>query len=132
MTANALPEQQTRTTAVVRPLKRYQADRMALSTTEGYIIVHFADILYCEAMSNYCRIHLRTQPSLVASRTLKYIQSVLPSTEFIRPHQSYLVRFDEITFAGHEIKMSNGVNIPVSRQHRNTLTTFLRNRMPVV
>ena len=123
---------QTKQMAVVRTLKKHQTDRMAISTTEGYVIVQFADILYCEAMSNYCRIQLRTGQSHLVSRTLKHLQSVLPSSEFIRTHQSYLVRFDAITCAGQEIRLTNGKNIPISRSKRNALGVFLRNSMPVV
>jgi two-component system LytT family response regulator len=123
---------QVKKMAVVRKMQKPPTDRMALSTTEGYVIVLFADILYCEAMSNYCRIHLRTQQSQVVSKPLKLLQSVLPSTEFIRTHQSYLVRFDAITCAGRDITLTNGATIPLSRSRRSILGDFLRKRMPIV
>ncbi len=105
---------------------------MALHLTEGFVIIRFADILYCEAMGNYCRIHLRNQQSHLASRPLKTVFAVLPAAEFIRTHKSYVVRFDEIVMAGAEVKLSNGKMIPVSRNQRNNLDALLRNRLPIV
>ena len=123
---------QVKKMAVVRKMQKFPADRMALSTSEGFVIVRFADILYCQAMSNYCRIHLRTQQSHVVSKPLKHLQSVLPATEFVRTHQSYIVCFDDIICAGHDVKLSDGATVPLSRSRRSALDVFLRNRMPVV
>ena len=132
MTPNQTAISRSNNMTVVRTMKNHLADRMAISTTEGYVIIQYADILYCEAMSNYCRIHLNTSKSHIVSKPLKHLQSVLPSAEFIRTHQSYLVRFDHIVAAGQDVKLSNGSNIPLSRSQRSAFDALLKIRMPIV
>ena len=63
--------------AIIRNLASAITDRMGLNTQKGLIIIRFSDILYCEAMSNYCRLHLRDGSSYMASRTLKHVHACL-------------------------------------------------------
>lgn len=118
--------------AIIRQLHQKAHDSMAISTQEGLVVIRFSDINYCEAMSNYCRIHLREGLPVLASKALKQVMAVLPPGDFVRIHQSYVVRFDGIASAGHEVRLMNGDVLPVSRSQRNALMQLIRNRMPVV
>jgi two-component system LytT family response regulator len=105
---------------------------MALSTQDGFIIISFSDILFCEAMGNYCRIQLRDQKMHVVSKPLKALTAVLPARDFIRTHQSYLVRFDDIVSIGSAVILSSGKSIPIARSRRQPLGVFLKNKMPTI
>jgi len=105
---------------------------MAISTQNGLVIVRFADLLYCEAMSNYCKLHLKDGTSVLASKPLKSINSFLPAREFVRVHQSYVVRFDAILTASRNVTLSGGAEIPVSRSRYNYLMNYLRARLPII
>ena len=117
---------------ILRRLPRMRNDRMGVSTREGVTILRYTEILYCEAMGNYCRIYLRDQRSLVISKPLKRLSSVLPQQEFVRTHQSYLVRFDEIATVGQDVELINGKILPVSRGQRDTLMSLVRKQLPIV
>lgn len=52
--------------------------------------INFADILYIEGMQNFVKIHTSAKPYLV-SNTMKAMEELLPSAEFIRVHKSYIV-----------------------------------------
>jgi len=119
-------------TATIRQLRRYATDRMAISTQEGMVIIRFADISYCEAMSNYCRIHLGDGRSVMASKPMKKIMAALPGGEFFRPHQTYVVRIDAIVSAGTDIRLEGGQIIPVSRAHKASLNQLLHSLMQVI
>ena len=118
--------------AIIRNLAPAIMDRMGVNTQEGLVIIRFEDILYCEAMSNYCRLYLRDGSSLVASRTLKHVFACLPHSAFMRTHQSYVVRIDAITRVHHELMLYNGKKIPVARSQRSVLTEWFRDQLPVI
>lgn len=118
--------------AIIRRLSQPEYDRLAVNTQEGLVVVRFRDITYCEAMSNYCRIHLTGGRTLVVSKALKHIARVLPDDQFIRIHQTYLVRYDGIALLGQHVHLSDGKVLPVSRNRRSEVTQRLRLKMPFV
>jgi len=121
-----------RQSAVIRNLIHAATDRIGVNTQEGLVIIRFANILCCEAMSNYCRLFMRDGTSLMASRTLKHVFACLPQSDFIRPHQSYVVRIDEISRVHHELTLHNGKKIPVARSQRNAVAKLFRNQLAII
>lgn len=76
------------------------------------------DILYIEAVGNYIKIHFKHEKAILATQTMKYISSLLPSTSFTRIHKSYIVHRSEIK----EIKktvltLSNSISLPIGRKY---------------
>ncbi len=118
--------------AILRRLPYSKTDKMGVNTQNGIVIIRYADILYCEAMGNYSRVHLHSGKSIMISKTLKHVITFLPSAEFVRTHQSYIARFDDIVAVHQDITLSNGQKIPVARGQKNTIMTYLHNRIPVV
>lgn len=133
MTGQAQTHNTTKPTrAILRNLPYKKGDKLGISTQDGIVIISFADILYCEAMGNYCRIRLHEGKSVTVSKTLKHVSKFLPVSEFIRIHQSYIARFEDIITAHHEVTLSSGDKLPVSRSQRNALLTYLHNHLPIL
>ena len=57
--------------------------------------IHFADILFAEALENYVAIYTR-EKKVITHLTLKMLQEKLPATLFVQPHKSYLAAIDKI------------------------------------
>ena len=79
--------------------------------------IHFADILYIEALQNYVAIYT-TRGKFLTLLYLKNIEQNLDNKAFIRVHKSYIVpsaRIDSID--GNEIRIAEH-RIPVSRNYR--------------
>lgn len=76
--------------------------------------VKYNEVLYVEAMQNYCIIHT-AERKMIAYITLGGLESQLPADRFLKVHKSFLVAVDKITaIDGHEIVI--GISrIPVSR-----------------
>ncbi len=91
-----------------------------LMVKEDYtnVSIPFNDIMYIEAMNNYCRI-FRSNGHCTNSRiSLKALASSLPEKEFIRVHRSFVVSRSRIVrYSGKEICLSSGHVIPVGRQY---------------
>ncbi len=93
-------------------------NRIALPVEFGFEFVKINSILYCEADSNYCKVACLDGKKIILSKTLKFIEEILPTTIFHRIHKSYLVnlnyvcRFDKTNDL--RVELSNGEILPVS------------------
>jgi two-component system LytT family response regulator len=95
---------------------------MLINVSDGMHVISWKDILYCEAMSNYCTICLVDGTKIVLSRTLGTLALALPKREFFRVHQSHLVNLNCIRFAdAHDVRLDNGHHIPIARSRRKAL-----------
>ena len=79
--------------------------------------IHFADILYIEALQNYVAIYT-TRGKFLTLLYLKNIEQNLDSKAFIRVHKSYIVPIAKIdSIDGNEIRIAEH-RVPVSRNYR--------------
>jgi two-component system LytT family response regulator len=96
-------------------------NRIALTTSDGLLFADAADILYCEALSNYTSVVLKTQKVLV-SKTLKEIDEVLSGGPFYRIHHSYLINLNQVQKyvrgEGGYVMMPDGKSVSISRAKR--------------
>lgn len=83
--------------------------------------VYLDEVLYVESMSNYARIFLSTQSSVVTYQKMSDLEALLPASEFIRIHRSYLVRRDKITAFTPDAVEIAGKELPVGGSYKNTL-----------
>ena len=116
-------------------LKNLNADQLvmpniALPTPEGLEFVQVSDILYAEADSNYCRVHLSGGSRIFLAKTLKYIEDLLIDHPFLRIHQSYLINLAHlkkyVKGRGGYVVMKNGDNLAVSRASKEKLMKLVR------
>jgi two-component system LytT family response regulator len=93
-------------------------NKIALPTETGFELVKTNAILYCEADSNYCKIVCLDGKKIVLSKTLKFIEELLPTSTFQRIHKSYLVNLNYVTRFNKTnellVELSNGQTLPVS------------------
>lgn len=102
-----------------------QVKHIALPTLEGLQMVRIDHIISCSASSNYSILVLKDGQKLTVSRTLKDIEEMLETYNFLRVHHSYLVNVDEIRKyirgEGGMLVMSDGSSIDVSRSKKEQL-----------
>ena len=105
----------------IRSSQKQTATRIALTTGEGMIFVSTADILYCEAESNYTTVVLNNR-KIIVSKTLKEIDEALSGNDFYRIHNSFLVNINQIQkFVrgdGGYVIMNDGKAVSISRSRR--------------
>jgi two-component system LytT family response regulator len=93
-------------------------NKIALPTETGFELVKTNAILYCEADSNYCKIVCLDGRRIVLSKTLKFIEDLLPNSVFKRIHKSYLVNLNYVTRFNKTnellVELTNGETLPVS------------------
>lgn len=75
--------------------------------------IAFSDILYIETLDDYLKIHLKTKKTVLTKMNLKNMMSKLNSSEFVRPHRSYVVPLSLIeSVRGKTIHLSD-IEIPI-------------------
>jgi DNA-binding LytR/AlgR family response regulator len=62
-----------------------------------YRYIDSADILYFEADNNSTDIHLNNGEMITAFKTLKHFETVLPATQFLRIHNSYIINVNQVS-----------------------------------
>jgi two-component system LytT family response regulator len=92
--------------------------KIALPTSTGYELEKFSNILYCEGSDNYSKIHTVSGRSILVSKTLKSMETLLPSECFVRIHKSSIVNLNHVVsysrVDGYSVTLNNGVKLDVS------------------
>jgi len=99
--------------------------KIAVPTMEGLQLISVDTIISCKSDSNYTIFFLKNKQKLIASQTLKEVETLLEEHAFLRVHHSYIVNLNEIVKyikgVGGYLLMSDGSNIDVSRSRKDTL-----------
>ncbi len=84
--------------------------------------VLFNEVLFVEAMQNYCIIHAHSR-KLICYITLKAMQEKLPVNRFMKVHKSFVVSLDKVTaIENNSLRIETSL-IPVSRNLKTEVTT---------
>jgi DNA-binding LytR/AlgR family response regulator len=90
--------------------------------------VELNEILYAEVLGNYITIYTNRK-SIVAYLTMKSLESQLPSVDFIKIHQSFLVNRSKIeSVEGNGVKVGTR-SLPISRNYRESVTNLINERL---
>lgn len=92
-------------------------DYLLVKEKEGLMKIAHADIYYVEASRDYMKIFTAQGHHLV-HLTMKKLEELLPTSQFIRTHKSFIVALRQIkSLKPDNIVLANKVNIPVSANY---------------
>ena len=96
--------------------------KIAIPCLEGLLFFNINDIIQLEANSNYTAIYFVNHPKLIASRTLKEFEDILPQDIFFRTHHSHIINLNYIKRYikgdGGQIELQNGNYVDVARRKK--------------
>ena len=103
-----------------------------INHSKGFTLIDYKDIVWLEASDNYTNLYLNNGKKIVASKTLKEFESILPNNVFFRIHRSSLINIDFIkeysNAEGGIIIMSDGTSIQVSKARSQEFGEFIKTR----
>jgi len=107
-----------------------QKDRLVLRLQEGYQVIDFESLMYCQSDKGYTTFYLSDGKSYMASKPIKEFESQLPNQQFIRTHQSYMVHMDYVDKYDKNgyIFLKSGQKIPVSTRKKEEFVSRLMNQ----
>ena len=99
-----------------------QLNKLAIPTLEGLFFYDINDVVHLEANSNYTNIYFNNKTKIIASKTLKEFEELLPEDIFFRTHHSHLINLNYIKRYikgdGGQIELQNGNFVDVSRRKK--------------
>lgn len=82
--------------------------------------IHFADVLFIEALENYVAIYTG-EKKIITHLTLKMLQDKLPHGAFIQPHKSYIVAIGKINSIEGNILHVLQYQVPISKYQKEDI-----------
>jgi two-component system LytT family response regulator len=96
--------------------------KMAVPTINGLSFITMSDIIRFEARGNYTAIHVTNGEILMATRTIKEYELLLPESIFCRIHNSFIINLQKIQKyqkgRGGYVVMEDGSEIEVATRRR--------------
>ncbi len=76
------------------------------------------DLIYAQSIGNYIKLFLKNEKPMVVQLTMKYMESVLPNTFFIRIHKSFIINKSSIiSLSKTEVHLNAKVTLPIGRKY---------------
>ncbi len=103
--------------------------RLMLPTVQGTTLIRSDEIVYACSDDKYATIVLDSGEKIFVSLSLIELEGHLPPIEFIRPHQSYIIRIDAVRKVrksdGLTLMLKDKTEIPVSRRNKDMVLRVL-------
>ncbi len=102
-------------------------ERLLVRTAESIVLLPIADILYLQSDKGYTTFFLENGERLLVSKVIKVYEALLPASQFVRCHQSYLVNMRYIRKYYKEgfLELTTGERIPVAERRREQVQKWL-------
>lgn len=101
-----------------------QSSHITVKVEYTNMVIENSDILYVEAMDNYCRIY-NYRKTITTLMSLKRIVELLPVAEFIRIHKSFVISRSKIERFTKEYVVIAGKILPVGRVYSKNVMKLL-------
>lgn len=83
-------------------------------------------LLFIEGLRDYVRIHIEgQQKAIISLQAIRYLKSILPSTQFMQVHRSYIVNLDKIDAYERGQLVFGEKRVPISDANKEALMKYL-------
>jgi len=106
-------------------IRKTEDDSLFLKSEKKYIQVKTNDILFVEALGNYCNVIL-TNDKISIREKISEVNNILPKGSFIQIHKSFIIakkHVDEIE--GNRIKIKE-YTVPIGKTYKMNLKNWLK------
>ncbi len=105
-----------------------QDDEITLRVEYQSVRISRGDIIYVEAMDNYVRFHLASSRPVVTQTSMKAVEELLPASQFIRIHKSYVVaRHSIASYSRSQVELKRVAEmLPIGRTYQASFAEWIR------
>lgn len=111
-----------------KKLTQNKDGQLLIQTTNEYVLVKIASIIKLEAEGNYTSIFLDDGRTLLASKAMKYYESLLPEVSFFKAHRSSIININCIAsiYKKETIILNNKDRVHVSVRNKGKLMELIQ------
>ena len=113
----------------------YTKDRVAVDTSEGFVLLSPEEIAYIGKELRNIRLHCKNGQTYTVRHSLDELEAVFSDFQFFRIHQSYLAPLSGIVSVKtsafgktYEAILADGTALPVSRNKYQQLRSYLQSK----
>ena len=101
--------------------------KIAIRDLKDVKVIEQDDILYCKADGRYTHVFIDKDKSILTTRLLKDIESVLSKRTFCRIHHSYLINLNHVTGIRNHNKLilNYDIEIPIAKRRNKSLLSSI-------
>ena len=97
--------------------------KLGIPVLNGLNFITISEIIFCQAKDNYSHFHLTGKRTIIATRTLKWVEELLRDLSFFRVHDSYLINLHHIHKykrggEGGVVELTERFEVDVARRRR--------------
>ena len=123
----AIDQQGTQNAVKSHDSNKGNKSNIFIKSGTDYVNITFRDLLYIQADGDYSSVRMKETKHLVSQPMRSWIE-ILPTTDFIQVHKSYIVNIDQITkISGGKIIINN-IEIPIGRTFKEKFLALLKER----
>lgn len=102
--------------------------QIMIQTSNEHILIKIKSIVKCEAEGNYSTIYVNDGEKLLASKSLKYYETLLKRSSFFRVNRTIMinVNFIQSIYKKETIILKNGEKLHVSVRNRSKLIDLIQ------
>lgn len=108
--------------------RQNQDAKLMVQSKDGATLLKIAEIIRLESDSNYTHFILTNGRRMMVAKTLKEFEDKLAPYHFLRSHKSHLLNLAhirEIDGPNHEVLMSDGTTVEISKRKKKEFTEML-------
>ena len=95
----------------------HQSDFISIKDNKTIYRISHIDINYIQSWGNYLKFYLRDKNIKIVRKTIKVLESELPSSQFLRIHKSYIVNIKHVkAIEGNQIKFGDQY-LPIGKSY---------------
>lgn len=105
------------------------SQKLVISNIHGFTVINTSDIIMCQA-DRYCtNFIMKNGERMKSSHNLRYYEDLLPATQFMRVHNSFMVNLGHVCgYNNHGfIKLINGLKCSLSNARKTDFLRFFKN-----
>ena len=111
------------------PAREEEIDSIFVKSEYKLVQVELRRILYVEGLKDYIKIYEEDNPKPILSlMSMKAMEDLLPASQFMRVHRSYIVRKDKIRVIDRGRIVFGKTYIPISDSYKQAFQEYLDRR----
>lgn len=106
------------------------SQKIGIPVNDGVVFVNAEDIIRCEASGSYSIFYLTNKKTVTTTKSLKDIETILPTANFVRVHNSWIINTNYIRkyYRGKNsyAEMEDGSVVNISLRKKGDFLSFLK------